>query len=281
MEKPARRETPVIIYLSTECPDLVRPGCMEDMASCGLRLNTCASVGVLESCLDAWQLPPVQPVILIVDGRAPDSFKHTAAARVLYPGMGIIVLCGLSDTRQVLAHLHAGADVWCPDEASPSILAAQIFRLLWRLQRAHETAGNRLVAASQSASFEGPQVSLPVGRSPSAAHWVVADHGWTIWTPGGRSVVLTPTERAFMCALWQAPDTRATHAALLAAIQDIRGHVQEKTSPSRLGVIVSRLRRKFTRAGAVLPLQSVHDWGYTLTASFLDDTADEDDQEPA
>lgn len=273
MTIPASSYAPLVIHLYPEdagADNLINTP--DKLAAYGVRCMTCADVAGLKP-----HLKRRGPIVVLLDGRPSKSFEYTAATRVLHPDIGIMVVAELSQPQQVLAHLHAGADVWIPQDAPVSVLAAQLFRLIWRLRRLDDLPAHRLSASSNEIAGDTGHNTVGQHRlQPPAGQWVVADQGWTIWTPDGQSVTLSPTERAFLSTLWKAPEGRAAHACLRAAIQVLRKDAMPASKPY-LGVIVSRMRRKFSTAGIVLPVQSVHNWGYTLTARFIDIEAPPED----
>lgn len=92
--------------------------------------------------------------------------------------------------------------------------------------------------------------------------WQFIDKNWALRCPDGQSIALTTGERAFLSILLSAPFQQATHAQLIDAVNAAYKQDEPRTHSVRLGVMVSRMRRKFNGAGMPLPLKSLHGWGY-------------------
>jgi DNA-binding response OmpR family regulator len=101
---------------------------------------------------------------------------------------------------------------------------------------------------------------------PAQGGWRLDEQAWVLVDPAGMRVPLTTGERAFMLTLFNAPERRAKHADLIAAIDAGSASASHATSRARLGVLVGRMRQKFTQHGSALPLKSVHRWGYMFAA---------------
>lgn len=100
-------------------------------------------------------------------------------------------------------------------------------------------------------------------QAPDAkpARWVLADNGWSITTPGGREVPLTPSERTVMQCLFAQPDRTVSRDDLFAAL----GHSFDSYLDHRLDMLFSRLRRKVRDDfGESLPVRAVRGVGFIL-----------------
>lgn len=124
------------------------------------------------------------------------------------------------------------------------------------------SAGSTLVLAMTNALSRHLHFHPVVPNHDSS--WLLVDEAWTLLSPAGESVRLTTTERAFMLALAQSPDAKVSHQELLSCLN--YDNEIDSVRVNRLGVLVSRLRRKFEAKGMQLPLKSLHKWGYMFTA---------------
>lgn len=166
-----------------------------------------------------------------------------AHLRALHPVLGLVALTESDTETERLQCLQSGVDHFCPAKASSQLLAAILFRLLWRLD----------VAAVARAA------------AGATAVWSLPEQAWILASPDGKRIALTTGERAFLMALMAAPNQRATHADLILAVNTAYTQESACAMQSRLSVLVSRLRRKCAEHGVGLPLKSVHNWGYMFT----------------
>ncbi len=171
-----------------------------------------------------------------------------AHLRALHPALGVVVLAESESESTLLQYMQSGADYCCSARASSQLLAAILFRLLWRLD----------VSASHAAAS-------------AATVWSLPEQAWILANPEGKRIALTTGERAFLMALMSAPNQRAAHADLIVAVNNAYAQESVSSQQSRLSVLVSRLRRKCAEQGVSLPLKSVHNWGYMFTGPISSD----------
>ena len=174
------------------------------------------------------------PALAILAADAADNCAACILLRSRFPALGILLICEGHATADIVYQLGCGADAYCHSASAPELLLAQAQRL-WTASRC------------------GPQ---PVRQ------WSLLDEGWALHAPTGVQISLTPGERAFLQALLMAPDGRASHADLLEAVNQAYGRRGPDRHMQRLGMLVSRLRRKLDAQGVSLPVRSVHQWGY-------------------
>ncbi|MEO6959441.1 MAG: hypothetical protein ABI081_05585 [Burkholderiaceae bacterium] len=182
-------------------------------------------------------------IVVLLDGSFGDNCASAAGLRAQYPNIGIVALVHSSSQDQLAQLLQSGADSYCPRNASDRLLSATVFRLLSRISRTDESR-------------------TPPRDSSAHGGWSLDEQAWVLVDPTGARVPLTTGERAFVLTLFNAPDLRAEHDDLIAAVDACSETATHATSQVRLGVLVSRLRQKFRRRGINLPLKSVHRWGY-------------------
>lgn len=190
-------------------------------------------------------VPPVRAVVL--SGASTDNLAAAAGLRVLYPALAIVTVVAAGDNTEAILALQGGADsVFFADTPGPLRMA-----LLMALLRC------------------GQAIPADVDRNTGEIHaksWVLQEKGWVLNSPGGIGVDLTTSERAFMLVLLDSADRQAFRADLLRAIDGGSASVSGLGASRRLGVIVSRMRRKFQGHQLDLPLQAVHGVGYMFTA---------------
>lgn len=237
---------PVILQLlpgSFAEGDLV---CADKFSAHGLAVTRCANLSEVTGHIWAWQGKHNTRIVVIVDVSGHNDRQCVAALRTLHPGVGIVALVEPDNEADVIQLLHAGVDAHCVRSASCDLLIAIVLRLLWRL-----------------GVMEPPlRVETSSQRPGLHSSWGFVDQGWVFRSTAGHRVPLTTGERAFLMALLNAPAHKVSHMELIDAVNVAYKTTSGHAHQSRLGVMVSRMRRKFRQAGAPLPLKSVHNWGY-------------------
>lgn len=221
------------------CSDAMRH--MHEFKQRGYMIKACATLNVLMHHVGAVQRVAGSRVITVIDGRDAGSSAAVSTLRTLPDRVGIIALVDRHDDATMIRLLQMGVDMCSFACASPDLWVASVSRLMWRL---------------------GSQTHPAVSNSPASGVWTLAEQGWAMCTPTGQVVALTTGERAFLMTLLNAPQQQAAHHELINAVNQAYNSSGTRTHQSRLGVMVSRMRRKFAQAGAPLPLKSIHNWGY-------------------
>jgi DNA-binding response OmpR family regulator len=217
------------------------------LGNLGFSAWNCTSLRELYGAIQRKALNAHPPCSVILNGSHSDNCNAARYLRTLYPGLGIVAQTPSMAESYVIEAIRSGADVCCARTASSQLLAAMLFRLLQR----------------DAVSAEVSSAAVDTGRA-----WALEQQGWVLVSPEGTPVPLTTGERAFVGALINSPEMRARHAELFAAV-----YGRQQASPERgsgLGVLVSRMRRKFDQQGVKLPLKSVHNWGYMFAAPVHD-----------
>lgn len=211
----------------------------------GFHVQQCADV---PSLYTATQKELSQAAVVVVVLAAPHAEICTVSAhlRMLHPAVGILAVADSQTEITAIQLLQSGADAVVPMVASAPLMAAMLFRLLWRLD--------------MSAALRSSAQSNPV--------WALSEQGWILSSPNSQRIPLTTGERAFLLALMTAPNQRASHAQLTEAVNEAYVGEASNAMQSRLSVLVSRLRRKCMEHGARLPVKSVHNWGYMFTGQL-------------
>lgn len=211
-----------------------------DLQSHGYTLHRENDLNVL--CQHAEQLKQTQqPSLFILAGSPADSVSAIMRLRAINDETGIISMLPSHNEAAFTQALLCGADYYVTSDTGSSLLLAIINTVL-RGQR------------------QG--VSQPL----DSTCWLLQDGDWTISSPDGILVTLTTNERALFQQLIEATDGKVTHQHLLETIAVVDKSLAQTTRLNRLGVIISRLRRKFDDAGLDLPIKSVHNWGYMFVA---------------
>lgn len=249
---------PLILQLVSAQADANTVVCADKFACYGFVVMPCASLVDLSARVRAAGRSRNGLPIAIFDGRSADALAVVSALRASNNGLGIVALTASDDEGSVIRLLHAGVDTCCVVSASPELLIAVVVRLMWRLGVGAygDSSVSQMVSNSSAAALQSDQTTS----------WQLIDQGWALLSPEGHRVALTTGERAFLSTLLSAPHQQATHEELISAVNASYHNGRARTHQSRLGVMVSRMRRKFSQAGAPLPLKSVHNWGYMFVA---------------
>ncbi|MDS1140330.1 helix-turn-helix domain-containing protein [Pusillimonas sp. SM2304] len=185
------------------------------------------------------------PPVAILSGTLTENCAAATYLRTLHAGAGIVAIVDPAPETDAILSLQSGVDNCFARNASPALLGAILFRLMAR-------AGAVPDADASAAPASG-------------GIWSLEEQSWVLVSPDGVRIALTTGERAFLTALLNAPDLRATHRQLIDAVNAGYALSEAPTHQGRLGVMVSRMRRKFTAHGLTMPLKSVHNWGYMFT----------------
>lgn len=154
--------------------------------------------------------------------------------------MGIVILSGCEDRQHQLKALKNGADFYLAKPVDLDVLSATLHNLFLRM-------------SSRQDMREAESPTTPPGR------WRLADSGWRLVSPRGKTISLTAAEQcvaAILATEGGAPVSRdhLIHA-LTRNVGDFDSH--------RLEMMIHRLRRKaFAHTGETLPLVTVRGSGY-------------------
>jgi len=189
--------------------------------------------------------------IFILQGAPHQLFAALSRLRSINQQIGVILLSPVLDENFIIQVLHGGADGYAESNASDSLVLALVNNV-WRRMN--------------SASYHGSHSEQP---------WTFTAKGWVLVSPKGERIDLTTTERQLLRTLFAEAGRRADHRTLLDSLEDGKD-TPVSTGQNRLGVIISRLKKKAESQGIELPLRSVHRWGYMFAAEVY---IDEDDSE--
>lgn len=192
------------------------------------------------------------PSIFIISGDSHDSVAVIARLRAQHALLPIVTEFAEFNEQQIIHALYCGADRYCVQTNGTDLWIAAISSLLRRFR------------ASES-RLEVATAAVPMSQVEKT--WVVADEGWLLFSPEGEKLALTTTERQLVNALCHQPDKRASHQHLLDAISNGDESEDMAVAHNRLGVVVSRLKRKAQSQGIQVPIRSVYKWGYMFGAA--------------
>lgn len=191
-------------------------------------------------CQQAMRDAQQQHSIYVLQGNPTEMVTATMRLRAISSNVGIVTLMSSHNETAFSQALLCGADAYATTDMSTTLLLAIVSSILRRIS-------HNVVIQNESSG------------------WVLQDEAWTVSSPNGVEINLTTTERTLFLALFEAPDGRVSHTELL-GILGIDSELEKTARINRLGVVVSRLRRKFEANGLTLPLKSLHNWGYMFTA---------------
>jgi DNA-binding response OmpR family regulator len=178
------------------------------------------------------------PDIVILDVGLPDAdgFALARSLRESWPGMGVVMLTGRSETADRIRGLTEGADAYLSKPVDLGLLAATLHSVARRVQ--------------------------PTRIGPRAPSWRLEADGWCLASPAGASIALSKTERRLMQLLMAEPGRMVRREAIIRQLAPD----PDDFDPHRLDSLVHRLRRKVDKAcTASFPLTAVHGEGYVVT----------------
>lgn len=192
------------------------------------------------------------PVICLVSGGGNDALAVIARLRAKQAQLPILVELPDLDEIKIAQALYCGADQYCLSSTSPDLWVATVSSLLRRVRVSLDPVS---LATPQTTSLQ------------TEDHWKLLDEGWLLEAPTGQKITLTTTERQLMQTLLEQPDRRASHQQLLDAISNGDESEDQAVAHNRLGVVISRLKRKGQAANMIIPIRSVYKWGYMFGAT--------------
>lgn len=195
------------------------------------------------------------PSLFLISGKSNEALSALSRLRSLHAHLPILVEIPEFNEADILHLLYCGADHYCLQNTSPDFWIATLSCLLRRARLPEMSAGQTIVAPEPRANVEQT--------------WVLVDKGWVLMSPEGKSLTLTTTERQLIKALCTSADKRASHELLLEAISNGDESIDLEVAHNRLGVVISRLKRKAQKSQIDnLPIRSVYKWGYMFGAAI-------------
>ncbi len=246
-------QSPIVFHLSTQSVDDVAISeQLEALRERGFTLIHYSCFASLSSALT--QAMPASGWwfgLVCLTGPLSELLMHTMRLRMSYPRLCIVLQSDWSENAFLQA-LQNGADMLIPSHSSADLIASCAYGMFRRQLPAS------LIDTQQSRDL-----------------WRFEQDGWVLSSPCGQTFSLTSAERSFFLCLLNNTERQASHTDLLRAINE-RAGVRPPSEPvplsysltdiNRLGVLVSRVRRKFDRHDIDLPIRSIHNWGYMFAA---------------
>ena len=181
------------------CQTLVR-----ELESHGLPAVSCEDPAEvyrnIGQCIERDSRMATQVVLL---GAAPQNHAVAAYLRTVFPGTVVLLVYGMGTEAELISYFQQGIDAWAPAHAPVALLVSMLLSLV-RRQSSWRAKGNG------------------VKQTVMSGTWTLDEQGWKLINPLGQGIALTTSERAFLVTLLSAPDQRATHEELIAAINGIR-----------------------------------------------------------
>lgn len=166
--------------------------------------------------------------------------------------IGIVMLTGSRQSEDQVRAMMAGADLYLHKPSALAVLAASLHSL-----------GRRLEARSAT---RNEVVSMEAQRA-ERREWCLALDDWSLVSPEGSAVPLSPSERSVLRQLFDARGATVPRDDLIARFHD---DIHD-FDPHRLEMLVYRLRRKAREQGIqVLPLMTVRGAGYAFVRNQAD-----------
>lgn len=198
---------------------------------------------------------PVNSAVFMISAHGNETLAVTSRLRAMNTQLPIVVELPDFDESNILQLLYCGADQYCLQNTSTDLWIALLSSLL-----------RRCVPSVVSLPTEVVQQDTVI--TASNASWSLADEGWLLICPEGGQLELTTTERQLLQTMCLEPDKRASHRQLLEAISNGDESEDPVVAHNRLGVVISRLKRKAQGENLVIPIRSVYKWGYMFGAAI-------------
>lgn len=220
-------------------------GLVEALSHLGFSVRRCHD---LADVYDRYSRRPSPLVIL--EAPLPDIHNAAVRLRAIDRSLGIIAIAPFGSQENRIRTLLCGADACLPPEVTGLELAAVL---------------QALVRRAVGLDLSDPVVE-PAHDEPQQETWRLANKGWTLISPVGRSLGLTTGERDFLTRLVKAPDRKVSRDAFYPdGAEDADGVITRRRF---VDVMISRLRRKATAHHMTLPIRAVHGWGYMFAADI-------------
>lgn len=189
--------------------------------------------------------------LIVLEAPLPDIHNAAVRLRAVDRGLGIVAIAAFADTESRIRTLLCGADACLPPDVSGLELAAVLQSLV---RRAVGLDG-------MDSGTSDVHVEEPVQET-----WRLANKGWTLISPSGRTLGLTTGERDFLSRLVSAPDRKVSRDAFYAdGADDADSGITRRRF---VDVMISRLRRKAAANLMTLPIRAVHGWGYMFASDI-------------
>jgi len=234
-EAPLMNSTLDVIFLVRD--DAAHQKQLEHLAYLGFKIRACTElIEVYDNCA-----AHACPLVIL---SAPLADIHIAAARLraIDRRVGIIAMEAFADSESRIRTLLCGADACLPTDVSGLELAAVLQALLRRivaLAPLPETA--ELARGSEPGIDLGMEaLALEPAMAPPDSKWHLTNQGWTLVSPGGRTLGLTTGEREFLSRLMRAPERKISREALAIRPGGVLATMRDASNPFALKWVLSR-----------------------------------------
>lgn len=164
--------------------------------------------------------------------------EHLAATHQF----GIVIVSARGTLDERLTGLGVGADAYLVKPVDLREIAASV-DAVWR-------------------RFGEKRIIPPPTSNKVAPHWQLNRTHWTLSTPAGNTLPLTPSEYRFIRCLVDSAGEPITKEHLAIAL----GHAPENYDYHRIESLVSRLRKKAqTVIGCELPIKALQSYGFVFS----------------
>ena len=234
---------PYLFIAALDSPE--PPYCLSELVpqleSFGYRCFTYSAVADL---LEGVALHAPECGVVIVAGK-PQLVRHALAfLRAVHPGLPLLAAADFTKINQLVSAFEGGADILLPEDATVPVWVAACSAALRRAgSTAHTLAG---------------------GPAKADQNWVYSPVVSQLITPQGIKVDLSLQENLLIQQLLKVPGQSVPRAQLIKTVLSKQQGAAERAG-NHLGVVISRLRRKFQRNGVSLPISTVRSQGYRFT----------------
>ncbi len=237
---------PLVIYYAAQSKSShsLAVKCVEDIKCMGFQVDVCANSAELMRTAEYCRTEEIMAIFLL-SGSVIEICSISMNLRAHQLQHAIVALMDTDSDMALTQVLQSGVDNYCDESSQTGLLAAILLRL-------------------QARFYRGTFLEQSEDATP---RWRLAEQDWVLVSPEGIRIRLTTNERCFMKILLGSPDLRVTHEQLFLAmgVQRSPADSAQASRHGKLGVMISRLRMKFTEHGVVCPLKSLHNWGYMFT----------------
>lgn len=175
----------------------------------------------------------------------------------------IIAIRHIESPAMRINALLAGADSCYGANISYSEVAAAI-----------QSAQRKLTLCQPAAAAVSRRPDAAAEPAATDKGWRLCDNEWTLVSPGGRGISLTPMERAVLKGMHGHPERLIRRADFAVASLDLPGNGRA------LDLIISRLKRKGAAGGVPIPIRSLRGKGYSFSAALTQDCGAADGPAP-
>lgn len=218
---------------------------VQALSHLGFSVRRCHDLADVYDCYSRRACP-----LIILEAPLPDIHNAAVRLRAIDRSLGIVAIAPFGAEENRIRTLLCGADACLPPEVTGLELAAVLQALV-----------RRAVGLDLSEAVAEPPPDDPLQET-----WRLANKGWTLISPAGRSLGLTTGERDFLTRLVKAPDRKVSRDAFYPdGAEDADGAITRRRF---VDVMISRLRRKATANHMTLPIRAVHGWGYMFAADI-------------